>query len=122
MTTRLLPRDEYPRLMGTELETVWPHLPEGARVLVVEDPAGAIVGCWALFTSVHCEGVWVAPEHRGRGSVARRLLAGMRREARDMGASAVMTGAVSDDVRGLIAHLHGTRLPGEQYVMPLGRN
>lgn len=120
MTTRLLDRAEYPRLLGTELETVWPHLPPSARVIVVEDAQGAIVGCWALFTSVHVEGVWVSPEHRGRGRVALKLLTAMRAQARDMGAAAVMTGAVSDDVRGLIAHLHGTRVPGEQYVIPLG--
>jgi len=120
MTTRLLPREEWPRLAGTELETVWPHLPESARVIVVED-GDQIVGCWAVFSVVHVEGVWIAPEYRTRGSVARRLLMEMRRQARAMGASAVMTGATSDDVRGLITRLHGQAVPGEQYVIPLER-
>lgn len=117
MTTRLLPPSEWDRLAGTELETVHPHLPESARVIVVEDEAGAIVGCWCVFTSVHAEGVWIAPEHRTRGTVARRLLVGLRHQLEDLGATAVMTGAVSDDVRALIARLQGQPLPGEQYVI-----
>jgi hypothetical protein len=120
MTTRLLPTDEWARLAGTELETVWPHLPDTARVIVVENEAGAIVGCWALFTSVHAEGVWIAPEHRKGSVVARRLLVGMKRQLEDMDATAFMTGAVSDDVRHIIQALGGTALPGEQYVIERG--
>jgi hypothetical protein len=112
MTTRLLTRDEYPRLVGTELETVWPHLPASARVIVVEDVCGAIVGCWCLFTSVHAEGVWIAPWHRrSRGAIARRLMAGMREQLETLGASAFMTGAVSDPVRRIITKLGGAAVP-----------
>lgn len=119
MTSRLLPPMDWARLAGTELETVWPHLPESARVIVVEDDGGQIVGCWCLFTTVHVEGVWVHPDYRGKGSVARRLLVMMRQQARDLGAVAVMTGALTAQVRRLIATLGGTRVPGEQYVIPL---
>lgn len=121
MTTRLLPPADWARLAGTELETVWPHLPASARVIVVEDEAGAIVGCWALFSCVHVEGVWVAPEHRARTAVARRLLVGMRHEARDLGAQSVVTGALTDDVRQLITGLGGKALPGDLYVIPVER-
>lgn len=121
MTTRLLPRDEWSKLAGTELETAWPHLPETAQVVVVED-AGAIVGCWALFQQVHVEGVWIAPAHRGKASVARRLLAGMRRTAQAMGARTVATGALTDDVRQLLDRLHAVPLPGDHYAVPIARN
>jgi N-acetylglutamate synthase-like GNAT family acetyltransferase len=117
MTTRLLPPEEWARLAGTELDGVWANLPASARVVVVEDEEGRIVGCWSLFSVLHVEGVWIAPEHRGRSAVARRLLVGMRHQARDMGASGVCTAAVSDDVRALLDHLGAARVPGDHYVM-----
>ena len=58
MTSRLLPKDEWGRLVGTQLETVVPVLPEGAQVLVVEDD-GAIVACCALYPLWHLEGLWI---------------------------------------------------------------
>lgn len=121
MTTRLLPRDEWPKLAGTELEAVWPHLPLGAHVVVVEE-GEALVGCWALFPQVHAEGVWIAPSHRGKASVARRLLAGMRRTAQAMGAQSVATGALTDDVRRLLDGLRAVKLPGDHYAVPITRD
>ena len=118
MIARLLWPEEYPRLVGTELEAVYPHLPAGAQVLVVEDD-GRIVGCWAFFQAWHAEGIWIAPEHRGRGSVARRLLSGMRHVLRRMQARTVVTGATDDRVADLIARIGGSELPGRQFVVPV---
>lgn len=119
MTTRLLEPSEWPRLAGTELETVWPHLdPLQAHIVVVEAD-GAIVGCWAAFRQIHVEGVWIAEAHRGKAGVARRLLAGMRRTARAMGARSVATAALTDDVRGILDGLGATKLPGDHYAMPV---
>jgi len=102
MTTRVLPPAEWPRLLGTELETVVPVLPEDAEVLVVEHD-GAIVGCWALYPLLHVEGVWVAPEHRGRGGVFRRLLTGMRTLVHGHGREVVQTGALWGDEGAVVA-------------------
>lgn len=119
MTSRILPADEWARLTGTELETVYPHLsPSRADVLVIEEH-GQIVACWALLKVYHVEGVWIAPEHRKRGSVALRLLEGMRRLCRSLGVSQVVTSALSEDVQRLIVHLRGVRLPGDHYVIPM---
>jgi hypothetical protein len=119
MTTRMLPPEEWPRLAGTEAETVWPLLdPAVAQVVVVEDGA-RIVGTWIVVPVVHVECCWIAEDYRKTGSVARRLLRGMREAVSLWGASSVMTGAVSDEVRALIAKLHGRLVPGEQYVIPL---
>jgi N-acetylglutamate synthase-like GNAT family acetyltransferase len=104
MTSRILPREDYGRLVGTELEQVAPLLPEGSRVVVVE-AEGEIVACWALFSMVHLEGCWIAPAQRGNAGVVRRLLAGMTRAARDMGAATVWTSATDPDVADLAARL-----------------
>lgn len=121
MRTRLLPPEEWPRLAGTELETVWPHLSgASAQVIVVEDELGNICACWCAFTSVHVEGLWIAPAHRLRASVARRLWQAMRRHVFSLGSGAVMTAALSDDVRELLETAGATKLPGDHYVLPMG--
>ena len=76
--TRILPPDEWPRLVGTEAETVWPYLPETAHVLVIER-GQEIVGCWVLAPLFHVECLWIAPTCRKTTSVARRLWSDMRR-------------------------------------------
>jgi hypothetical protein len=116
MTTRLLPREDWCRLVGTELEPVWPVLPPDAQVLIVEDQ-GAIVACWALYRLVHLEGCWIHPDHRGKGSVARRLLAGMRRTAQAMGARAVNTASVQADVSAMLTKLGAVRLGGAHFAL-----
>jgi N-acetylglutamate synthase-like GNAT family acetyltransferase len=117
MTTRLLLPHEWPRLEGTELASIYPVLdPAVSRIVVVED-AGALVGCWALFPLVHVEGVWVAESHRGRASVARRLVQGMTATARDMGARAVTTAALSADVAGMLARLGAIEVPGRHFSL-----
>lgn len=122
MVVRSLPRADWPRLIGTELERAVPYLPEDAEVLVVEDAAGAIVGCWAVIRYVHVEGLWIHPDHRKRGRVGAHLWRAMVEAARALGAGAVLTGAIDDQVRRLIAHAGGTKLPGDCYVLPLGRH
>lgn len=116
MTTRILPPDEWARLAGTEAETVWPHLPPSAHVLVVEQD-DQIVGCWVLMSVLHAECLWIASAHRGKASVARRLWAFMRRTAAGLGAPVVATAAVTDDVRRLLEHVGATKVPGDHYAM-----
>lgn len=120
LTTRILPREEYFRLIGTELQDVREHLPGTAAVVVVEDDEGALVGCWALVPVWHAEGVWIAESERKRGRVALRLLRAMSEVAKSAGTRAVMTAAVTDDVRVLIERLHGQPLPGTHFLMPVG--
>lgn len=119
MTARILPRDEYSKLAGTELETVWPLLPETAVVIVVEHDA-QIVGTWALFPLTHVEGCWIAPEHRGKAVVAGHLVRTMRAVARSMGARAVVTASTSIDVSSLLAKLGAVQLPGEHFSLKVG--
>ena len=119
MTGRLLPRDEWPSLMGTELETVWPHLPDAAQVWAVESK-GSIVGCWALFPVWHAEGVWIEPTHRGKGRVALQLLHGLDAMASAVGVKHVATAALDEGVASLIRHAGGTALQGQWFTLPTG--
>lgn len=118
LTRRDLPREEWPRLAGTELESIWPVLPEDARIVSVED-GDRIVGCWGAFWQLHAEGVWIAPDHRGHAAVARHLLTGMRRIARESGARTVATAGVTEDVIALLRRFPGAiELPGTHVVLP----
>jgi ribosomal protein S18 acetylase RimI-like enzyme len=117
MMTRMLPPEEWHRLIGTEVEHVWPHLDSRhAQVIVVEDD-GVIVGTWALFHLLHAECLWIAPTHRGKASVARRLWAQLIGLTQAMGITSVATAAISDDVRALLAHVKATKLEGDHYIM-----
>lgn len=119
MTSRELPIAEWPKLDGTELGSVWRVFdPDQTRVIVVEDD-GQIVGCWSLFNVVHCEGIWIAPDHRKQGAVARRLLRMLTMTARSMGARAVVTSALTENVADLAKRIGANPLPGEHFVMPI---
>jgi N-acetylglutamate synthase-like GNAT family acetyltransferase len=116
MTTRTLPRAEWSRLVGTELETVAPLLPEAAEVVIVEAD-NQLVACWAVYPLIHVEGVWIHPDHRGKGSAARRLLRGMRTTAQRMGARAVSTAACTPEIATLLDKLGAVRLDGAHYAL-----
>lgn len=119
MTTRELPASEWHKLRGTEAEAVIGRLaPADGRVLVIEDE-GRIIGTWVFFKVVHAECVWIAPEHRGQGTVARRLLTGMLRIMRSFGAKAFFTASVTEDVDALIGRLGGSRVPGTHWMVPV---
>lgn len=120
MTSRILPQDEWHRLSGTDLPKALPYVkPEDAQIVVVEHD-GEIVGAWGVLRIVHLEGVWIAPAYRGRGSVARRLLAATLKAAQAWAGSWAMTGADTDDVRRLIEkHLKGVKVPMDTYVVSL---
>lgn len=115
---RVLPRDEYQRLTGTELESVASTLPEGCQVLVVED-GDVIVGCWALMSVLHVEGAWVSPSHRA--SASRHLLHGMADLVADAGGATVLTGSASPRVARLLRGLGATKLEFDTYVLSLAR-
>ncbi len=121
MTTRLLPVDEWPRLAGTAAGQVWPHLnPEHAQVLVVEQH-GQIAGCWVLMHVLHAECLYIAPPYRHRPSVGRRLLVGLTKLARAAHMGGVWTAATTDDIRHLLDKFGAERMPGDHYIMPIGR-
>jgi hypothetical protein len=118
MTTRVLPIEEWGRLVGTELEHAAPVLPLGSKIIVVEDN-GNIVGCWSAITYVHVEGVWIEPLHRGKSAVARRLWRGMQDVLRLMDVRSAMTGSITPEIDALLAGMGAVELPGKMFVFPV---
>ncbi len=48
--------------------------PESARVIVAQDnESGELVAYWFVFTAIHVEPAWIAPSHRHRPTVVRKL-------------------------------------------------
>jgi ribosomal protein S18 acetylase RimI-like enzyme len=118
MVTRLLPREEWARLEGTELEAVYPVLPDGAQVVIVEN-GDELIACWAVFPLVHLEGVWIHPDYRHNPRVARRLVAGGLDTARAMGARTALTAAADDRIATLAQKIGGVELPGRHFSIKL---
>lgn len=120
MTTRLLPREEWPRLAITEVGDLWSTMPDTTQVVVVEDEQGALVGCWVALPVVHVECLWIAEAHRKRGSVARRLWSAMRATVRRaFGASVVWTASIDAQVASLLEHAGAKPVAGQQWVLPI---
>lgn len=120
MIVRDLPASEWDRLTGTELERIRVLFrPDQARVLVVENDAGEIVGCWSLFAAWHVEGLWIAPAYRGQGNVARRLLRTMKSWIRTAGVSGVVTASLDPAVSAYLIRLGAYPLPGAAYIWPM---
>ena len=115
--SRVLPPDEWPRLVGTEAESIWPLLdPDKAQVLVVEE-GGVIMGCWVGFVVLHAECFWARPGHPVPLRVLRALLRGMREYAERLGYGQIATAADSDRIRRALTSLHAVALPvADHYV------
>lgn len=121
MTRRVLQRSEYGLLVGTDAEPLIALLSDSARVVVVEHN-GQIVGCEAFQPILHAEGLWIHPDYRrriiDRTSVARELWKGICETVREtFGLRGFVTGADSDHVRKLLAHLGAVKLPDHYSVM-----
>lgn len=121
MTRRILPREEYGRLVGTYLEPLIAVLPPDADVIVIEDDAGQIVGCSSMFARDHVEGTWIAESHRNAPGVFWQLLRGIRATAEARGSSRVLTASMDDRMTAFLGRVHAERLPGEHFVWPIVR-
>ena len=109
MTARVLPRKEWHRLTGTQLETVVPVLRrERGRVLVVEQD-GAIVGCVALYRLWHLEGLEIK-----RPSSTRALLGAIKAQTAQM--PGVVSWAQNPIVGEFLERLGAEVMPGRHYA------
>lgn len=118
MTTRILPAEEWSRVAHTELGPALAALPHVATTVFVAEQGEEIVGCWALVTFAHVEGLWIAPSHRKRGRVLLRLWDRLRAIAGERGLGAVFTGAATNDVQRLLEARGASMMP-PMYVLPI---
>lgn len=114
--TRILPKEEYSKLIGTELELVWKDLPAESKILVVEEYE-KIIGTWAVIPYTHVECVWVHPDYRGKGTVLKKLVPAMFKLLRKLNISHVLTSALSEEVELILRNkFHAQELPGKHFV------
>ena len=121
IAARWLPRLEWSKLAETELShlaTLPPEQNVPISVLVVEEDT-RIVACWSRTTVEHVEGVWEAPDVRGRIDITRLLLNTMLDSLRADGLVDVMTQAMTPEVEAIISKLGGRQLPGSVWVFPV---
>ncbi len=88
-------------------------------MLVVEDDAGEIVGCWSLLSVIHVEGLWIRPDHRQHGSVGRALLTTMQRWIRQEGVDAVVTASTNGEMADYLDRLGALPIPGQTFLWPM---
>jgi N-acetylglutamate synthase-like GNAT family acetyltransferase len=109
MTARILPRKEWHRLTGTQLETVVPVLRrERGRVLVVERD-GEIVGCVALYRLWHLEGLEIK-----QPTATRALLGAIKAQTAQI--PAVVSWAQNPIVGEFLDRLGAEVMPGRHYA------
>lgn len=112
MKVRVLDPEEWARLQAEQHAPSMPFVdPGGMEVIVVENEVGDVVACLSVLTVTHLEGLWIAPEHRGRGGVLRALL---RAGGELASGEAWVMGAHADGdeaMRGYLERLGGIPMP-----------
>lgn len=120
MTSRVLPPDEWPRLAGTPLEPLLSALiPDQTVIRVVEDADGQIIGTVGLWSMVHLEGLWIAPEHQGKAAVIRALIDGTNATAAAHDLTLAMSGAYTPEMVSFLERLGGDRQSAAVFYVPL---
>jgi N-acyl-L-homoserine lactone synthetase len=117
--TKILPKEEYQRLVGTEAEPLINDLGDETTVLVIEKD-GKIVGSWLMIQTYHAECVWIDPNEAGNPVIPNRLIKGMMNIAKAVGAKHLVTSALDKNVvRLIVEHLKGKKIPGKHFVFPV---
>jgi len=115
LTDRILPQEEWHRLDG-DLAKMVPVLdPTRVTILVVEED-GVIVAHVVWYRVDHLDGLWIAPEHRGKTAVARRGLRLIHRTLYASGARTMMVSALDQETHNLFAK-RGVPFPGQTFVL-----
>lgn len=116
---RILPRDEWSKLEGSNAPLFGWVNPGDVDIIVVEDD-GRIVACLTVLRVTHFEGLWVDPERKGIGA-ARALLRQAMELARVRGDQWAMGAAEKGDIRmaRLLDRLGGKILPIDPYVLAI---
>jgi N-acetylglutamate synthase-like GNAT family acetyltransferase len=117
-TSRILPAEEYWRLMdlGIPAESL-PH-PDTSIIGVIEED-GQIIGRWMAVNVIMFEGLKIEEAYRRRPGVARRLLNLMIGTLRAKGVIAVTTITQEQAIGDLACRAGFCRIPGTLYQKDL---
>lgn len=117
MTARILPRDEWDRLTGSNVPMFGWVNPDDVDIIVVEE-GEKIIACLTVLRVTHFEGLWVDPERKGLGA-PRALLTLAMELARVRGDQWAMGAAEKGDSRmtRLLGRLGGKILPIDPYFL-----
>ena len=118
MTTRILPREEWPRLDPEQVAFYETMAPEDVAVVVVED-AGMIVARMAVIRVPHFESFWIADHAKGNAGVTRSLLRFATKQARKWAPNWIMAQAGNDEMCATLERLNGQWLPIHTFMLHL---
>ncbi len=125
MRTRIIGPEEWGRLGQTDLPTLLPYVkPQNITVSVVEDEAQKIVGCLSALQVTCLEGLWIAPEHRKHGAVARSLLrqaVAVPRAHGECWALGCLSVESDERMGDYLRRLGGREMRSSLYILPVGR-
>lgn len=118
LTTRILPREEWGRLKGFDLEVMTPLIQAGRGDIIVVESDGEIVGHWAIYDVLNAHGVWLSFSVRQTHAPV-LLLEAMRDYAASRGVRAVVTSSMDPKVDALLTKLSAVELPGRHFAIPI---
>lgn len=121
---RVLKPEEYPRLREAESGTWQPNSPlpnPESAIIIVAEVGERIVAHWVIFTAVHLEAAWIAPDHRMKPRVLHQIFDLTFGILKDMGVLGVFTNASTEAVERLAQGLGFLKIPGSIYFTTLDR-
>jgi hypothetical protein len=118
-TIRILPPEEWPRLLDTRCDVLQAHRHAmvGGHVLVEENAHGEIVGTAFAMVAIHIDGLWVREDCRN-GSTFRRLGRAVMRMAQAANVSHVFA-AVKNPLLEQWLRKHLRAEPDDQVRIPV---
>lgn len=119
MKARVLPPEEWGRLVDQDLPVLLPYAHNGDVSVVVVEDGSRIVASMAIMRVTHLEGVWIDPEYRNAGTV-RRLLGATIDAAKKWPSNWAIAGAADDRMRDILPRMGATKVPVDSYVLTLG--
>jgi hypothetical protein len=113
VTTRLLPPEQWDRLLGTDLEPLLPvfHVKRDHVDILVAEDDGQIVGHVALLSWIHVEGLASTSP-----SALLKLSQAVTEYCEAMGITGVYSNALSPETERILTWKRGAKIPGTPYI------
>ena len=118
ISSRVLPREEWPKLLSFEPYASQGLPPSDHWIITVVERDGQILGCSAIFDTVHWDIFQIVPEERGNPVVAKHLILRSLSELEAAGVTAVhlTLDPEREELVGLAEHFGFVRSPLALYI------